>query len=324
MSTLPAGLATGPMDPRDVDDVVVLLQLVDMRTIGQIETSPAELRNWIATPGIELPIDSGLVRNGPRVDGWWLVERAGPHARLSVYSHPDWWSNPVLDQWLLDQATRRGLQIVAEDDGIDALVMVTPEEDHRRDMLAARGFSLARRHRRMEARFDRRSPDVPTPSNVVLRHPEGEDDLRAIHRLIVSAFTDELGRAPWSWERFAAEHVQHEDFDPSLWFLAEAAQPSLGTTDGAVLGAIVARDDRLARSGWVAQLAVHEQARGRGIGLALLTSTFRAFHERGVGRVELSVDSDNQYGAASLYERAGMREQAVLLRHLLTPLPPKD
>ncbi len=326
MSTLPAGLIVSPMEPRDVDDVVGLLQLVDLRTIGQIETSPADLASWISPLGSDLGEHSLVVRNGPRVDGWLLVERTGPHVRMSVYSHPDWWGEANLDAWLLTQAHDRAVALAAASDDVDAVTIVTPEADHRIELLRGLGFDTVRRHRRMEIRFDRRSPDVPQATDVTLRNPDGESDLRAVHRVIVASFADELGRAPSTWEQFEAEHVTHEDFDPSLWFVAEAARPSLRTaTDGELLGAIVARNDRLARSGWVALLAVREQARGHGVGLSLLSSTFRAFHDRGVGRVELGVDSDNIFGAQSLYERAGMREQAVLLRHRLDlPSPTKD
>jgi ribosomal protein S18 acetylase RimI-like enzyme len=47
--------------------------------------------------------------------------------------------------------------------------------------------------------------------------------------------------------------------------------------------------------------------RQRGLGLALLLQSFRAFHERGENRVGLGVDSANETGATRLYERAGMR-----------------
>ena len=47
--------------------------------------------------------------------------------------------------------------------------------------------------------------------------------------------------------------------------------------------------------------------RGRGIGAALLDTSFSAFEERGLSLARLNVDSANETGAVRLYERVGMK-----------------
>jgi ribosomal protein S18 acetylase RimI-like enzyme len=57
--------------------------------------------------------------------------------------------------------------------------------------------------------------------------------------------------------------------------------------------------------GWVGSIGVLPQWRGRGIGEALLRTSFAEFWRRGERRVALGVDAHNA-AATRLYERAGM------------------
>jgi ribosomal protein S18 acetylase RimI-like enzyme len=54
-------------------------------------------------------------------------------------------------------------------------------------------------------------------------------------------------------------------------------------------------------------IAVREDARGTGVGSALLAAFHSALRAQGVGRYELSVEADNQ-GAMSFYESHGLRQ----------------
>jgi ribosomal protein S18 acetylase RimI-like enzyme len=47
--------------------------------------------------------------------------------------------------------------------------------------------------------------------------------------------------------------------------------------------------------------------RRRGLGRALLLSSFEEFRRRGSSRVGLGVDTENATGAVRMYEEAGMR-----------------
>lgn len=58
--------------------------------------------------------------------------------------------------------------------------------------------------------------------------------------------------------------------------------------------------------GWIRQVAVERQWRGRGIALQLVRAVLGEFYRRGTRRVGLSVDPQNITGALRVYERAGM------------------
>ena len=61
--------------------------------------------------------------------------------------------------------------------------------------------------------------------------------------------------------------------------------------------------------GYVGLLGVRREARGRGIGEALLRRSFVTFYELGKQGAQLVVDSESSTGADRLYERVGMTAQ---------------
>jgi mycothiol synthase len=126
-----------------------------------------------------------------------------------------------------------------------------------------------------------------------------EADARAVHRLVEDAFADIGNQPPRSYEFWVEVHLERSDFDPALWFLA--------VDDGELVGVNLAQSGPL--GGYIAQLAVRRDQRGRGLGLALLRHGFGELYRRGVREVYLDVDSHNRTGATRLYERAGMRVQ---------------
>jgi ribosomal protein S18 acetylase RimI-like enzyme len=96
------------------------------------------------------------------------------------------------------------------------------------------------------------------------------------------------------WKAFMMES---ESFDPGLWFVAEH--------EGRLVGVALCPDYE--EYGWVRQLAVDREWRGRGVGKALLRQAFAEFRERGRTTAALVVDSYNRTGARQFYEAIGMR-----------------
>jgi ribosomal protein S18 acetylase RimI-like enzyme len=62
---------------------------------------------------------------------------------------------------------------------------------------------------------------------------------------------------------------------------------------------------------YVAELATVEQYRRRGIASALLAHAFDVAAQKGFTAVSLHVDSENMYGAPSVYRRAGLEERCA-------------
>jgi ribosomal protein S18 acetylase RimI-like enzyme len=136
--------------------------------------------------------------------------------------------------------------------------------------------------------------DPPTPA-----WPEGigvrsfrPDDGPAVHALLEHAYRGGGGSVD-PFETWLPTMTSDTEFDPQLWFLAEAEGGSLA---GAAL---------CWTSAFLKDLVVHESWRGRGLGAALVHHVLGEFRRRGARAVELKVESDNPSGAERLYERLG-------------------
>jgi len=147
------------------------------------------------------------------------------------------------------------------------------------------------------------------------------------------------GVAPIPWDPARAEDVHdliyvrsawaavpgHEDRPLEEWrglfagnFLV-ADQQVLAEEDGALVGAAMCRiwDDG---TGWVSQLAVAVEHRGRGLGRALLLQALRGLRDGGAEVLGLSVNAENR-GALGLYQRVGLEIQREWLTHEFPTTP---
>jgi mycothiol synthase len=164
-------------------------------------------------------------------------------------------------------------------------------------MLRSRGLHLVRHFWHMGIEL---SPGVvagPAPPGIAITGLGSQDELREVHAVLDEAFADHWGHEPEPFEHWAQEWTRGSDYDPSLWRLAWEDSRLVGALTAAVLG----------DQGWVTLLGIRREARGRGIGGALLQRTFEEFVAHRVRSVVLVVDAANPTGATALYERVGMR-----------------
>ncbi len=164
--------------------------------------------------------------------------------------------------------------------------------------------SLVERHRfehnrdilRMWRPIDDDLPEPKWPAGISVRTYADADGER-VHALLDRSY------AGWDTSYVAVPHdewlafmTDHEDFDPTMWFLVER--------DGELAGcALHWREHR--STGWVKDIVVAASERGHGIGKALLHHALRAYAGRGVERVGLKVDAGNPTGALKLYADVG-------------------
>jgi ribosomal protein S18 acetylase RimI-like enzyme len=138
--------------------------------------------------------------------------------------------------------------------------------------------------------------DAPRwPDGLVLRTYEDGDAAR-VKSLLDTAYEWDAHYVPRSLEAWLAFMTDHDEFDPSLWFLVER--------DGELVACALHWKEQ-ARRGWLKDIAVTESARGAGLGKSLVRHGLRAYADRDVERVGLKVDAANPTGAAALYEREG-------------------
>jgi mycothiol synthase len=140
-------------------------------------------------------------------------------------------------------------------------------------------------------------PEPEWPEGVSVRTYGGEEaEAREIKELLDLAYAEEFHHQPATFENWSRFMFEDPMFDAAVWFLAEA--------DAKIVGAALNWDE-----GYIKDLVVHPDWRGRGLGKALVYQTFGAFKHRGLPRVTLKTDSNNPTDAWRLYERVGMRKE---------------
>jgi len=282
----------------DVDAVVDLITLCEIAETGEVDV---ELVDWItgsATQshmhGYGIDDEHGLVAFGyiECIEG-----HTGLEAELRVRPGAD------LDLGLPILAALRAA--AARFDASKPVQMFANRDAHGyRRWLEAQGAREIRHFWRMAIDFGDAAPAVPfAPADVVVRRArDDETDLRTIFTVVDSAFVEHFGHTDErTFERWIQMWRSRHGFDLTLWWVAEVdAEPI-----AALLGMTFTDADGVS-TGHVATLGTLKEHRGRGIGAHLLHTAFREFHDRGMRKVTLGVDSENTTGAVRLYEAVGM------------------
>lgn len=236
--------------------------------------------------------------------GHWAVD--GPGTRIDGYAAVD--SGGGFDLWIGPGAQARAVAealvgaIDAHQPGrIETVVPVWAGD--LAELLEGLGLARVKEVVEMGIELGPEASAPGWPDGVRLRPFDPERDAEAVHDCLVEAFAGSDERvAPYSeWRPWL---LGDPSYDPGLVLVAES--------DGAVAGVAQCWTE-----GFVKDLAVRPEFRGRGLGEALLRAAFAEFARRGVGEVRLKVDADNATGAVRLYRRVGMGERrryAVLAR----------
>jgi GNAT superfamily N-acetyltransferase len=209
--------------------------------------------------------------------------------------------------------------VVGKDRGIHATILDRGEEFARtkattkiltgaaeadvaaRALFESRGYSEARRFYEMAIEF--------TEEPTVFALPEGlqvdelrDGEQRAFYDALNEAFADH-----WEWhprpfeEWIELRRDEHHDEHGPVWFVVR---------DVDELAAVTRNEARPSGEGHVGAIGVRPPWRGKGLAKALLYHTFAEFWRRGMTRVTLDVDAQNETGAVRLYERVGMHVEA--------------
>lgn len=269
-----------PPVPADAEAVTALVIAVDEAEVGEADYTLADLREDWAAPDFDLSRDA-VVAETDRLAGYAAFR--GSKVLLAVLPGDVPVRAALLD-WCEARAAERGHtrheQAVAAGDAAGAA------------LLRERGYALVRSYWRMERAVHDEPEPVPPPG-VGLRALRPGDRLHALNE---AAFAGTADYEPLDEAEFERRHIASRDLAPELSRVAER--------EGALVGfALVHRWPN--GVAYLAQLAVHPDAAGAGIGSALLHAVFAAAAADGLARVQLGVVSDNPR-AIRLYERAGM------------------
>ena len=295
---LPVGFAFRAPIQDDLDAVADVL-LADQTADGVEPTIDAHfLRQIWSRPDFDLATDAWVVTHGDgsivaygqvRLDEPDLVGSWG-------VVHPDYRGRGI-GTALLDRIETRASELLAGAPSPRFRQAINEADHAAAGMLRNRNLRPIRHFWHMQVDLAGPIEPGPAPDGIEIAEIEPSEDLRAIHRIIETAFAEDPGHHPEPFDRWVEEHTKGPGYDPTLWLLAR---------DGGVPVAVLTATtgDGV---GWVDYVAVLGSHRGRGIASALLRRSFATFVARGLRRVRLNVDAENVTGATAVYERAGMR-----------------
>lgn len=282
-----------PATTDDLDAIVALFHASDVRITDEPE-SMHEYLTWIwGMSYFDLGRDARLMPGveGPDAFVQIVCDPEGGPLRLDWTVHPRLELEPTasaLLDWAEGQRAARGAADQLRTNAMSG-------DDAGMAFLERRGYRQVRTSWDMTRNL---TPDdrtvVPSAGVIVRTFRTGEESL--LHRVADTSFQDHWDHVPWTLESFT-ESMLATPWEPGLTFFAEV--------DGQVAGQLIALpfDDR----GYIASVGVLREFRGRGAAGAMMRQAFAAFAERGLPRVELSVDAASPTGAVSLYEGLGMR-----------------
>lgn len=210
-----------------------------------------------------------------------------------LYLSPTPSSNEPGQQLLtaLEASLKPGTQMIAQVSGKNA---------RNQQIFAAAGYERSLTFLIMEIEMEEAPPVAVWPAGVGVRSFTPNQDEQATYATDEAASLDKGYSNPMSFAAWSKRMgLNTKRFDPDLWFLACYEEEVVGVA----LNFYLPESD----CGLIDHLGVRRNWRGRGIGLALLQHSFAAFYDRGIKKVQLSVDSGSLTNAPRLYERAGMK-----------------
>jgi ribosomal protein S18 acetylase RimI-like enzyme len=134
-------------------------------------------------------------------------------------------------------------------------------------------------------------PEPDWPGGVRIKVLE-KRDAKDAHAVLAAGYWEGGGGAPkfsdW-WEHLRKDR----EYDPALVFIALDHEGCVGIAQSWT-------------TNFIKDVAVHPRARRRGVGTALMLTTFEAFRARGAPHVDLKVREENKI-AQEMYLKLGMQ-----------------
>ena len=297
--TLPAGFALRRAGEADLDAIMAMFHAGDVADVGEPDTPRDFIAEAFTSPFVDPEHDVVLVADGTgEVAGFGEVEANDPRVSIEVFVrvHParaglgissallDWGEGRVRDRLPLGSRTRLQTTAAGTDDAGVAL-------------LRSRGAAHVRSFLHMQRTLDAPTTDGP-PAGVRFRMFDAARDWPSFHRLSEATFADHFGYEPLDLETFVRMSTQAPGWRPDLVVFADL--------DGEPIGFVSSTVTETPGLGWVGDLGVLAEHRGRGVGRSLLHRAFSDLAASGCSTVRLNVDADNATGATRIYEKVGM------------------
>jgi mycothiol synthase len=283
---LPEGLIARSLTEADAHAVFEVMAAQELHDLGRIEIEEADIVGDWQRPSFDVSASTVGIFDADRLVAYAEV---GGDGRGDAAVHPQYRGRGIgtaLAAWTRELARERGAAIFG---------MPVPEGSPADVLLESLGYFIRWNSWILELPEGKQIESQPLPEGYSIRTAESEADHRAAWTVIEDAFLEWSQRDRQSFEDFCATTLRRPGFEP--WNLRIVVDP-----DGNAVGAcfLTLNDD----TGYVSQLAVRRDRRGRGLARALLADAFSNAREHGATRCDLATDS--RTGALGLYERVGM------------------
>jgi GNAT superfamily N-acetyltransferase len=295
----------------DIDNFYELVKVRLHEQFGLCNLTQQELLTQWQTPGFELERDTILISapSGALV-GFGLcseVKEMPVRPNLWAYIHPDWRRQGVgtaIIEWAESRA-KENLSKIPADSRLALTTNVYDADTSAKELVESKGFTTKNGRVNMIIEFDTMPQNPELPEGIqIISYPEF-NNLREVYWVLTEAFRDHRGfvETDFETEFEIYQHFINNDphIDYNAWFLAMDGDKLVGSS----ICTPHSWDDP--DKGWVDELGVLREYRGRGIAKALLHHSFGKFYERGFKKMGLNADASNLTGAIQLYHNAGMR-----------------
>jgi len=302
---LPDGWTTRRPTLDDVPAILALVHASDIAAVGEPDFTTEEVVEILTGPNHDPQKDSWLaVDSSGQIVGWAYIDNpsGGHRDNLDVYVRPG--LGTPAQALLLDLVVRR----VAERVGEFGRAQMTARggaiasEAHYVTVLRDAGFSFVKRYARMQRDLTGAECLPEAPETITIRLVRHDDDaeMRVFYGILDAAFRDTPDYESAGYDNYRQRLAALPSVTWDEWLMAEV--------DG-VPAAILQSADQSGEQneGWIKNLAVAKEFRGRGLGRLLLQTAFATYAAKGRTSAGLGVDMTNPTGAYRLYQNVGMR-----------------
>ncbi len=283
---LPAGLTHRPLTPSDAQATFTVFAAAEKHDTGEVAVELEDIEGDWQRPSFDLATQSVGVFDGDELVAAGEVYK-GRRGEASV--HPDHRGRGIgtwLARWTEDCARRSGGTVVGQS---------VPADSSAEQMFRALGYREGWTSWVLEVPPGSVIEPQPLPEGYRLRDFVPGRDEELAFRLVEDAFNEWPDRQPSTLGDWAANTIRRPGFEP--WQLRLVDSPQ-GEPVGAAFTILAGE------CGYIDQLAVRSDQRGRGLARALLVDAFERARQMGLTRSELATDS--RTGALPLYEHVGM------------------
>ncbi|HEX5018404.1 MAG TPA: GNAT family N-acetyltransferase [Actinomycetes bacterium] len=295
-----------PVQMSDVPALYDLVVRMNMADLGRVDSTEAEIRDDLTGPHFSLDADT-VVAIAP--DGTAVVYGQGYDEHTGV-GWVDAYLDPGLPNYdevadaLIAACSERILESARGRNATSVKLTANLYEVEKRMWAAYEraGFHVETVYWRMGMKFADVPPQVPQlPDGYEIRKVTPDDDevMAQGYELYRDTFSEHHGSSDVSLKDYSDNWRGQESYDPDAWWFAYEGDRPVGMLMG---------DRRRVEQGdgYVRNVGVRKELRGRGIAKALLLTSFAHWRNVGCSGVQLGVDTANVTGATRLYESVGM------------------